>query len=304
MRGMSVSGRIFALKRFAVHDGPGIRTTVFMKGCPLRCRWCHNPEGIKTTPEIGYIKKNCIGCGSCVKICKNGVYMPSGGELLIKREKCAVCTECVGSCFADALILYGESVDSDYIMEKIIEDKEFYITSGGGVTLSGGEPLMQAEFSAAILKSCVANKIHTALDTSGYASWDAFELLIPYVNLFLYDIKHIDESRHIKYTGVSNKLIIENLKKLDCAGVPIEIRIPLIPDINDGEEHIRNAGELLSGIKNMQAIKLLKYHALAKSKYAELGLPEAMPETSTDANERMTRCEKLLKSFGINVIIS
>lgn len=302
---MGINGRIFDIKRFAIHDGPGIRTTVFMKGCPLRCKWCHNPEGIRTNPEIGYMQKKCIGCSSCVKICQNGVYIPNDGELLIQREKCVMCEACVGSCFADALVLYGKSVDSDYIIERIIEDREFYKTSGGGVTLSGGEPLMQAEFSAAILKFCTGNKIHTALDTSGYATWSSFEKVIPYVNLFLYDIKHTGEEQHIKYTGVSNKPIIENLKKLDCVGTPIEIRIPLIPNVNDSEEQIKNTGELLSGIKNLQSVKLLKYHTLAKSKYAEIGLPEDIPENIPEANERekrLVKCSELLQSFGINVI--
>lgn len=300
----AILGRIFDIKRFAVHDGPGIRTTVFLKGCPLQCIWCHNPEGIKYNGEVAVIEQKCIGCGSCIKTCPNGVYAVSQtNERIINRDKCTLCKQCVKACFAEALIFYGEQVDIGYVMDIILQDKDFYKSSDGGVTISGGEPLSQIEFSAGIFKNCKEHGIHTALDTSGYAPWSSFEQIIPYTDLILYDIKHIIEDQHIKYTGVSNRLIISNLKNLEVYSIPIEIRIPVIPGINDASEHIKLTAQFIDSIKNVKSVKLLPYHSLAGSKYAAICRENNMPENSEKSQESVSLYSKLFAEYSGKKIV-
>jgi len=297
-----VKGRIFDIKFFAIHDGPGIRTTIFLKGCPLKCIWCHNPEGISPKEEIAYITKKCVGCGVCFKICPNGVYgVSEAGTRIFQRDKCKMCLSCIDSCYPQALMLYGKEVTVAEVMEKVLQDSDFYKTSNGGITLSGGEPLTQAEFSAELLKGCIDKGIHTAVDTCGYVRWESFEAVLPYTKMFLYDFKHIDDEAHIKYTGVSNQLIIENLVKLGIRGVPIEIRIPVIPGINDNAEYAKRTGELLGRIPAITAVRLLKYHNLAKSKYISLGKPERMPETSDNQSAKIDEYASFLEQYGLKV---
>jgi len=297
-----VKGRIFDIKFFAIHDGPGIRTTIFLKGCPLKCIWCHNPEGISPKEEIAYITKKCVGCGVCFKVCPNGVYgVSEAGTRIFQRDKCKMCLSCIDSCYPQALMLYGKEVTVAEVMEKVLQDSDFYKTSNGGITLSGGEPLTQAEFSAELLKGCIDKGIHTAVDTCGYVRWESFEAVLPYTKMFLYDFKHIDDEAHIKYTGVSNQLIIENLVKLGIRGVPIEIRIPVIPGINDNAEYAKRTGELLGRIPAITAVRLLKYHNLAKSKYISLGKPERMPETSDNQSAKIDEYASFLEQYGLKV---
>ncbi|HEY5561193.1 MAG TPA: glycyl-radical enzyme activating protein [Clostridiaceae bacterium] len=297
-----VKGRIFDIKFFAIHDGPGIRTTIFLKGCPLKCIWCHNPEGISPKEEIAYITKKCVGCGVCFKVCPNGVYgVSEAGTRIFQRDKCKMCLSCIDSCYPQALMLYGKEVTVAEVMEKVLQDSDFYKTSNGGITLSGGEPLTQAEFSAELLKGCIDKGIHTAVDTCGYVRWESFEAVLPYTKMFLYDFKHIDDEAHIKYTGVSNQLIIENLVKLGSRGVPIEIRIPVIPGINDNAEYAKRTGELLGRIPAITAVRLLKYHNLAKSKYISLGKPERMPETSDNQSAKIDEYASFLEQYGLKV---
>jgi pyruvate formate lyase activating enzyme len=298
-----IKGRIFEIKTFAVHDGPGIRTTVFLKGCPLRCIWCHNPEGISPQPEIAFIAKKCVGCGACLEACSHQVYsVAENGARIIDRGKCKLCLSCIAACYPRALLLYGEDVTVDQVLERITPDRHFYKTSNGGVTLSGGEPLLQPEFSAAVLQGCVEAGLHTAVDTCGYVKWEAFEAVLPFTKMFLYDFKHIDEELHRRHTGVSNALIIDNLKRLGACGIPVEIRMPIIPNINDQAKFIEKTGELLSKIPALTAVRLLKYHALAKSKYESLGKTEQMPPTAADQLETIDSCAAILKTYGLAVI--
>ena len=248
-----MTGRIFEIKKFAVHDGDGIRTTVFFKGCPLRCIWCHNPEGLSFEPEIAFYRHKCIGCGEC------------------KKEDFD--TE---DCLGEARILYGKDVTVDELLPTLIEDKEFYASSGGGVTLSGGECLMQADFCAALLRRLKENGINTAVDTCGFVSKKAFDKAIPYTDVFLYDIKAYDEDVHIKCTGHSNKIILENLKYLESKEAKTEIRIPYVPDYND--EEIEKIARFLKPFKNISKVRVLPYHNYAGSKYGALGIPNTQPE--------------------------
>ena len=259
---------IFDIKRFAVHDGDGIRTTVFFKGCPLRCVWCHNPEGLSFEPQKAFYAHKCIGCGEC------------------KKENFSP-VDCLG----EARVLYGKEITVDELLPLLWEDKEFYETSGGGVTLSGGECLMQADFCAELLRQLKANGIHTAVDTCGFVSKEALSKVIPYTDVFLYDVKAYDEDIHIKCTGVSNRQILDNLKYLDSIGAKIEIRIPYVPDYNDGQ--IEKIAHFLAPLQNITKIRVLPYHNYAGSKYEALLVPKKLPERLPTDEEIQKATEKI-----------
>ena len=249
-----MKARICDVKRFAVHDGPGIRTTVFFKGCPLKCLWCHNPESISFEPQTAFYENKCIGCGEC------------------KKE--GFTTE---DCLGEAKFFYGKEVTVEELLPLVLEDAPFYETSGGGVTLSGGECLCQAEFCAEFLKELKRKGIHTAVDTCGFVSRAALDAVLPYTDLFLYDLKAFDEEVHIRCTGRSNKQILENLLYLDSVGAKIEIRIPFVPDCNS--DQIEKIAVFLKPLQSIKKVKVLPYHNYAGSKYAALGMENTLPET-------------------------
>ena len=250
-----MKARIIEIKRFAVHDGDGIRTTVFFKGCPLKCVWCHNPEGIDFKPQLALYKNKCTLCGNCVKMCPVSAHIISETDHKLEREKCVACGKCEENCFYDALKLYGREMSVSELMPILLEDRDFYENSGGGVTLSGGECLMQAEFCAELLKNLKENNIHTAVDTCGFVSKEAFDKVMPHTDIFLYDLKAFDEEVHIKCTGQSNEVILENLKYLDGCGKNIEIRIPYVPEFN--HDQIEKIAEFLKERKNITKVKVL-----------------------------------------------
>lgn len=223
------------IKRFAVHDGNGIRTTVFFKGCPMKCVWCHNPEGISPKAKLAYYAHKCKNCGACVSVCTEKAHSIVNGGHVFDTEKCVACGACEDYCPSEALKLYGKEYTVNELMPILLKDRSFYDNSGGGVTLSGGECLMQADFCAELLKNLKSENVHTAVDTCGYASREALDKVIPYTDVFLYDIKAADEATHIKCTGRSNKIILENLLYLDKCGKQIEIRIPYVPNYNSSE---------------------------------------------------------------------
>lgn len=278
-----MKARIFEIKRFAVHDGDGIRTTVFFKGCPLKCRWCHNPEGIGFAPEIAYYAHKCISCGECLSVCPSGAHSITDSRHLFDRSKCISCGKCAEVCLGDALTFYGRETTVDELLPLLLEDKDFYESSGGGVTLSGGECLSQSEFCVELLRRLKENGINTAVDTCGLTSRDALDRVIPFTDVFLYDIKAFDESAHILCTGVSNKLIIDNLRYLDSLGKDIEIRIPYVPDHNS--DQIEKIGMLLSELTHITKIRVLPYHNYAGTKYGALNMENKLPQKLPDKEE-------------------
>lgn len=287
-----MTGRIFEIKRFAVHDGDGIRTTVFFKGCPLRCVWCHNPEGLSAPTQLAYYAHKCIGCGECVRVCPTGAHQICGGSHVLDRECCIGCGACAEACLGDALTLYGKETDVEELLPLLLEDREFYETSGGGVTLSGGECLLQAEFCAALLRRLREEGIHTAVDTCGDVPQEALESVIPYTDVFLYDLKAIDPEVHRRCTGITNERILENLRYLDERGCRIEIRYPFVPDYNDREA--RAICDFLSTLHTYPHVRVLPYHSFAASKYRALNMESTLPEILPSA-EQIKAAEDLLQ---------
>ena len=294
-----MKAKIFEIKRFAVHDGDGIRTTVFFKGCPLKCVWCHNPEGISAKSELAYYAHKCISCGECLNTCPTRSHNFVDGKHVFDRNKCIACGSCESVCLGKALTLYGKETTVDELLPILLQDKEFYDNSGGGVTLSGGECLLYADFCAELLKRLKENGVHTAVDTCGFVSQSAFDKVMPYTDIFLYDIKAFSEEVHIKCTGHSNKQILENLLYLDDHGCKTEIRIPYVPEYNDKE--MEEIGKLLSGLKNLTKVRVLPYHNYAASKYAGLTMQNTLP-MRIPTNEEMECAIRTLKRFHITVI--
>jgi len=298
-----MEGRILDIKRLSVHDGPGIRTTIFLKGCSLCCRWCHNPESVSPKPEIGFLKKKCIGCGKCAKVCPVGVHVFHDGTHVLNHELCTACGKCVKACLVDALEFYGREMSVEEAFAAVLEDKTFYAQSGGGCTISGGEPLLQAEFCAEVFKRLRNEGIHCAIDTSGAVKWESFKTILPYTDMFLYDVKHTNDKLHREHTGGSNRGILDNLKRLSECGIPIEIRIPTIPGFNADEESLAATGELLSGLSNIVRVRLLPYH-LARSKYETIGHPDTMPDVPPPDAAAMANAAEILRQSGIDTVMS
>ncbi len=261
---------IFDIEKFALHDGPGIRTVVFMKGCPLRCLWCHNPESQSFKAELLFNGSRCRMCGKCAAVCKSDCHAIGEGKHSFDREKCLQCGLCTTYCPGDALKLCGREMSVDEVMEEVLKDKVFYETSGGGITLSGGEPLAHIDFTAELLQAAKANLLHTAVETCGFAPWEHIEQLLGSTDLWLYDIKAVPE-KHRELTGVSFDLILDNLKKLAGSGANIVLRCPLVPGINDEEAHLLQIARLAGQLKNIQEINLEPYHPLGESKGELMG---------------------------------
>lgn len=269
------------IKRFAVHDGDGIRTTVFFKGCPLKCVWCHNPETINLKKQLAFYVGKCINCGLCAKACD--CHTIDSNLHTVDRSKCSLCGKCVEACPQEAIEILGKEMTIDEIFGVLIKDKAFYDQSGGGVTLSGGECLLHADFCAELLKKLKSVNIHTAVDTCGFVQKESLDKVMPYTDVFLYDIKAIDENVHKKCTGCSNEIIIKNLKYLDDSGKNIEIRIPYVPEYNSGE--IDKIFEMLRDLKNIVKTRILPYHNYAGSKYNALGMKNTLPKRLPEEDE-------------------
>lgn len=259
-------GRVFDIKHYAVHDGPGIRITIFLKGCPLNCVWCHSPESQSMSSEILINQEKCIGCGNCVKACPVDAVKGPGK---IDREACNACGACAEVCYANAIEIIGEEKTIEQVLAEVEKDRELLMVSGGGVTLSGGEPMAQPEFTIELLKHLKQKGYHTALDTSGYTPWVTLKQALEYTDLVLYDLKHMDSSKHQQYTGVKNELILENLDRISGHGKRIWVRVPLIPGVNDDEEHIKTLIEYVRDL-NVERTFFLPYHEIGVPKYEAL----------------------------------
>ncbi len=295
-----MKAKIFEIKRFAVHDGDGIRTTVFFKGCPLKCLWCHNPEGIDFKPQLAYYENKCINCGECVGVCSSNAHTISEKGHIFDRDLCLSCGKCADVCLGNALTFYGKEMTVDELLPILLEDKDFYEESGGGVTLSGGECLMQADFCTELLKNLKERGIHTAVDTCGFVSREVIDKVIPYTDIFLYDIKAFDEDVHIKCTGQSNRRILENLKYIDECGIKTEIRIPYVPQYN--AEQIDKIGIVLKDLKNLTKVRILPYHNFAGSKYKSLDMKNTLPASLPKQDEIHMAVQRLQKLSGQPVI--
>lgn len=291
-------GRIIAVKRFEIHDGDGIRTTLFLKGCPLKCRWCHNPEAISPKPQLAYYAEKCIGCGECVSLCSAHSF--SGGKHIYDRSKCVCCGRCESACLGDAIVFYGREESPEGILPLLLEDRIFYGSSGGGVTLSGGEPLLQAEFCGKLLKLLKAEGIHTAVDTCGFAKRADIDRIIDYTDIFLYDVKFFDEKKHIEYTGCTNQPIIENLEYISAKDKPVEIRMPFVPGVND--DQLEPIGRFLSSLKHVVKVKLLPFHNFSSSKYSALEMENTMSTVGSPDDSQIAEAAGILKSFGLNAM--
>jgi len=297
-----IKGIIFDVKKYAIHDGPGIRTTVFLKGCPLTCWWCHNPEGQSPKKELFYNAKKCLeDCSDCVNVCPNQAITQNNKGISIDKSKCLLTGECAQACPTQALKIIGQEISVDELMKEIEKDQIFYKNSNGGVTFSGGEPLMQIDFLDAVLKKCNLQDIHTVIDTCGYSPFENFEKIMDKVNLFLYDLKMMDNEKHTKSTGVSNHLILENLKKLAKSGKKIYIRIPLIPDLNESEENAQKTADFLRTLPGINKINLLPFHKAGAQKYSHL--KKQVKNIQPLSEDKIKKLQKIYEGYDFSVKI-
>ena len=296
-------GIIFDIKKYSIHDGPGIRTTVFFKGCSLRCWWCHNPEGLSIKGELILREEKCIGCHECMKVCPHDAISVSENGLVTSREQCKSCGTCAAVCPTRAREMVGREMTVDEVMDEIEKDVIFYDESGGGASFSGGEPMMQPEFLGALLDACREREIHTAVDTIGYAATGKVLEIAEKTDLFLYDLKHMDPEKHFLYTGVSNELILKNLSVLAGNGARLNVRIPLIPGVNDDDENISRTATFISSLPGVRKVNILPYHGAGREKYGRLGLCYRLPDQKALSIDRTEEIAKNLSAHGLEVKI-
>jgi pyruvate formate lyase activating enzyme len=313
-----LTGKVYDIQGFSLQDGPGIRTTVFLKGCPLRCPWCHSPESQQFCAQLSWMSIRCVGiekCGKCLKACSKGAIFPGTRvrhaatqediqNIHINRSICDNCGECVPACYQKALVICGTDYTVEELLKRVQKDIPFYEHSGGGVTVSGGEPLSQPEFLLQFLKRLRECGIHTALDTSGYASFETIERILPYTDLFLYDLKHTDNALHELATGVSNERILENALQIARSGGKMQIRIPVIPDFNDSPETIRETGRFCRTLgEAVTVIQLLPYHNLGVMKYQRIDDSRIVLEAKPPLEESIRFLKELLESLDLPVTV-
>ncbi len=300
----SVQGKVFNIQGYSIHDGPGIRTTVFLCGCPLRCLWCANPESGTMEPKLFFMAEKCVGCGKCAAVCPNGAITIVDGKAKTDRTKCKACGNCVKVCPVEAREIVGETKTAGEVVKKVRQDELFYNTSGGGVTISGGEVLMQPEFAIAVLKLCKEAGINTAIETCGFAKREVFSKVLEYVDLVLYDFKHMDSAKHKEGTGVGNELILENVVKVyHEAKKPVAARVPTIPGYNDTPENMHALGKFITEKMGKDVkVHLLPYHHLGESKTERME-QEVVFSVNTPTDEHMEELREIVASYGLNAVI-
>jgi len=294
------------IQGYSIHDGPGIRTVVFLKGCGLECRWCSNPECIYPRPEVGFIKTLCTKCGRCAEACPEGALVYQDGKLpCIDRKRCTGCGRCSSVCSYQALVVYGKPMNVDEVFDAVSRDKVFYQASGGGVTVSGGEPLLQPQFVCNLFEKCRRSGIHTCMETSGYAPALALRQVLPFTDNILYDLKQLNPDKHRRYTGHLNDLVISNAKIVVESGRETLFRMPLITGINDEPQNIKDTADFLHGLgRNACRIELMPYHKMGKGKYESLDRKYTLPDVPAPGQEQIESIKKVLENYGITCSIS
>ncbi|MBI4329656.1 MAG: glycyl-radical enzyme activating protein [Chloroflexi bacterium] len=290
---------IFNIQRYSLQDGPGIRTTVFLKGCPLRCIWCSNPESQNSYPEVAHSNSLCTKCGACMEVCSAQALRLNNKGIQIDRELCNNCAKCVEACVPKALKVLGRWLSINEVLGEVVRDELYYRNSGGGVTVSGGEPLMQAAFVLSLLRSCKRRGVHTVLDTAGYASPDILKDVLKYVDLVLFDIKIMKPTEHRKLTGVWEQLILDNARAIVAEGTPLIIRVPLIPGVNDSGENIRAIGSFAASLKDGIEVNLLPYHRFGMSKYDSLDREYDLRSLPSLTAAECETPREIIQSFGL-----
>ncbi|MEE8618548.1 MAG: glycyl-radical enzyme activating protein [Dehalococcoidales bacterium] len=303
-QGETKLGYIFDIQRFSINDGPGIRTTVFFKGCPLRCIWCDNPESQEQLPQLLYFESLCTKCYRCVEVCPSGATKISpDGSIEIDHGLCQACGLCVKACLSEVRVISGKTMTVDEVVEVVRKDELFYRNSGGGVTASGGEPTYQPDFLKQLFRQCQSYGIHTTLDTCGYVKWEVMAEILDYVDLVYYDLKHMDTVRHGELTGVGNELILDNARRISQGGKPIVMRIPLIPGCNDSEEKIKAMAEFVTRIKVVR-VDIVPFHQLGSKKYERLGMTYRLGEAKPYQEDEIQTFKDTLESYGLEVSIA
>jgi len=294
------------IQGYSIHDGPGIRTVVFLKGCGLACQWCANPECISPRPEVGFVKALCTNCSKCAEVCTNGALVYEAGKFPhIDHERCTGCGACSLVCSYKAIVLYGKSMNADEIFDAVYRDKMFYDTSGGGVTVSGGEALLQPQFVSNLFAKCHKASIHTCIETSGYTSEANLRQVLPLTDFILYDLKIMNPEKHRQFTGQPNCLILDNARVVAASGIETLFRMPLIPGINDDLQNIKETADFLRGLGNKyRRIELLPYHRLGKGKYDSLNRPFHLPGILSPVPERVEAVKKAFEDNGISCSVS
>ncbi len=307
-----MDGVVFSIQRFSIHDGPGIRTTVFLKGCTLRCFWCHNPEGIRPKPDIQFFPDRCIACNECVRACQYGATTLVNDIRVYDRSKCVVCGKCVDTCYAGARVLTGKRMTVDEVVAEVLQDRAFYETSGGGITLSGGEPIMQPDFARAILERSKAEGIPTAIETAGNVPWEYEERVMPVTDLVMMDIKHMNSAKHRWATGVPNERILAAARNFALTDKPILFRIPVIPTVNDTQEEVSAIGAYVRELVELRnqnggdgdgtiSLELLPFHRLAGDKYRSLDMDYRAKDLKAPTKEHMAALTEAAKAYRIEV---
>jgi pyruvate formate lyase activating enzyme len=296
-----VRGSTFNIQRFCTHDGPGIRTTVFVKGCPLACCWCHNPEGLERGREMAYDPARCIGCRACLEACEHGAHqMLDSGAHAYDPSNCVRCGKCVETCYAGAMEAVGDEQSAQEVVDVVLRDKPFYDNSAGGLTVSGGEPLYQVEFTAAILQLCRQAEVSTALETSCLCPWATVERFLPLVDYWMCDIKHIDAQRHRELTGADNTLILNNLRQLCASGARVLLRLPLIPGLNDQEEALLQLGAFVAELAPSEGLEVMPYHRIGTGKYGRMDKEYSLTDLPEASDDDVRRGAAVLRQAGVS----